>query len=123
MRERRFWLRGSLLVGTSIIISVFSWPNGFQLQEGCGLYEPAFLGGGLAVCSLTTFWEGAGEGHSRLYFKSWTYFGLEMSMSDSEVTVPDPQPWKQTCMYPVMPTVYPVYFGCLNVAQHHLRWP
>jgi len=24
---------GSLLVGTSVIVFVFSWPNGFQLQE------------------------------------------------------------------------------------------
>lgn len=70
MRERRLCLTGSLLVRTSIIIFVFSWPNGFQLQEGCGLYEPDFLGDSLAVCSFTAFWEGAGEGHLRVYFKS-----------------------------------------------------
>lgn len=36
---------GSLLVGTSVIVFVFSWPNSFQLQEQCVVYiNLLFLG-------------------------------------------------------------------------------
>lgn len=44
-------------------------------------------------------------------------------MSNSELAVPDPQPWKQTCMDPVLPTVYPGTIWLLECGQHHLRWP
>lgn len=44
-RGGRLSLMASLLVGTSVIIFVFSWPNGFQLQEWSVVYiNPLFLG-------------------------------------------------------------------------------